>query len=394
MPSYRQLIPFFDTTTLNWAVEARLLRWLTFLWLGVGLVLMFSASYPVALEERGDGFYYIGRQLLWMVIGMVGFNIMVHTPMGTIIRASHGICFLLMLMLLATLLPGVGITAQGSARWLALGSFPLQPSELLKPFLVIQGACVFARWSELSVLTRLNWCGIFCLVLGVILLQPNLSTTAVCGITIWLMAMAAGLPLKHLLITAGTGIGLGILSISLRSYQQDRLCFLNPWSDPVNRCYQLVQSLIAVGSGQLFGKGFGLSQQKLFYLPIADTDFIFAVFAEEFGFFGCLLLLTMLLFYSTLALRVAIQAQRPVYRLIAIGSIILLIGQSLTHIGVVIGVLPTTGLPFPLISYGGSSLIANLTTAGLLIRVARENREAVVIPFTSGGRSPTVSSLD
>jgi cell division protein FtsW len=157
------------------------------------------------------------------------------------------------------------------------------------------------------------------------------------------------------------------------------MSFLNPWADPTGDGYQLVQSLLAVGSGGPLGTGFGLSQQKLFYLPIQDTDFIFAVFAEEFGFLGSVLLLLLLVAYATLAVRVAMKAQKLVYRLVAIGVMVLLVGQSMLHIGVSTGVLPTTGLPFPLMSYGGSSMIASLAAAGLLIRVARESSEATVV---------------
>jgi cell division protein FtsW len=157
---------------------------------------------------------------------------------------------------------------------------------------------------------------------------------------------------------------------------------LNPWADPAQDGYQLIQSLLAVGSGGVWGTGFGLSQQKLFYLPIQYTDFIFAVFAEEFGFIGSLLLLLLLGIYGTLGLYVALKARKIVHQLVAIGAVILMVGQSLLNIGVATGALPTTGLPFPLFSYGGSSMIASLLAAGLLIRVARESSEAEVVSLS------------
>ncbi len=182
--------------------------------------------------------------------------------------------------------------------------------------------------------------------------------------------------------TAIGGMLLAFASISVRAYQKRRiLSFLNPWDDPTGNGYQLVQSLLAVGSGGIWGTGFGLSQQKLFFLPIQYTDFIFAVFAEEFGFIGCLLLLLLLLVYATLALLVAFNARNAVYRLVAIGAMILMVGQSLLNMGVATGALPTTGLPLPLISYGGNSMIASLFVAGLLIRVARESNGAQVVPL-------------
>jgi cell division protein FtsW len=198
--------------------------------------------------------------------------------------------------------------------------------------------------------------------------------------TLWLVALAAGLPFTYLGGTALSGFLLALISISIKEYQRRRvMSFLNPWADPMRDGYQLVQSLLAVGSGGTWGSGFGLSQQKLFYLPIQYTDFIFAVFAEEFGFAGSVLLLLMIMAYATLALLVAMKARTTVHRLVAIGTMILIVGQSLLNIGVATGVLPTTGLPFPFFSYGGSSMIASLLSAGLLIRVARESSTAEVV---------------
>jgi cell division protein FtsW len=376
----RLFIPFFDTTAQDWAIEARWLRWLTFLWLMVGLAVMFSASYPVADSELKDGLYYFRLQLVWIVIGMVGFNLLVHSPLRYVVGIAHIFLLVFLGCILVTLLPGVGTTVNGATRWLFVGPFPIQPSELLKPFLVLQSARIFGQWFRLSWATRLVWLGIFGLVVLGILLQPNLSTAALCGILLWLVALAAGLPYSQLGGTALAGFGLAVLSVSIRDYQRRRIMsFLNPWSDPTGDGYQLIQSLLAVGSGGPGGVGYGMSQQKLFYLPIQDTDFIFAVFAEEFGLIGSLLLLFLLIVYATLALRVAMKARNPVYRLVAIGMMVLLVGQSLLNIGVATGMLPTTGLPLPFISYGGSSMIASLASAALLIRVARESSGATVV---------------
>jgi cell division protein FtsW len=225
--------------------------------------------------------------------------------------------------------------------------------------------------------------GIFALVLAGILLQPNLSTTALCGMTLWLIALAGGLPFKYLGGTAIAGVLTACVSISIKDYQRQRIIsFLNPWDDPLGNGYQLVQSLLAVGSGGTFGVGYGLSQQKLFYLPIQYTDFIFSVFAEEFGFVGGIVLLLLLVAYATLALMVAIKCRHRVHRLIAIGVMVVMVGQSLLNIGVATGALPTTGLPLPLFSYGGSSILAGLLLAGLLIRIARESNEAEIIPLS------------
>jgi cell division protein FtsW len=387
----RNLIPFFDSSTQDWALEARLLRWITFMWLAIGLAVMFSASYAVADARFGDGLRYFKIQLVWITIGMVGFNFIVHSPLKRVLGLANWMVLGLLGLLLLTLIPGLGISTNGATRWLAIGSVGIQPSELMKPFLVLQSASIFGQWNNLSWRVRITWLVIFCLVLVGILLQPNLSTTALCGMMIWLIALAAGLPYSYLFGAAGTGVAAAIVSVSIKTYQRRRLIsFLDPWKDADGDGYQLIQSLLAIGSGGLTGTGFGLSQQKLFYLPIQDTDFIFAVFAEEFGFFGCMLLFLMLVTYATIALRVAIKATQPVHRLVAIGVMVLMMGQALLNIGVATGALPTTGLPFPLISYGGSSMIASLLTAGLLVRAAREIGTAEVLPMRrqrSGRRS-------
>jgi cell division protein FtsW len=245
---------------------------------------------------------------------------------------------------------------------------------------VLQSARLFGLWNSLTWRVRFLWLGIFIAMLLGILKQPNLSTAALCGMSIWLIAMAAEIPLLYLMGAALSGIMAGLYSISKQAYQYRRVtAFLHPWKDPLHDSYQLVQSLLAVGSGGIWGTGFGLSQQKLFYLPIQYTDFIFAVFAEEFGFIGCMLLLLLLMVYATLALIIAMKTQDPVNRLVAVGAMTFMVGQSLLNIGVATGALPTTGLPFPLISYGSNSMIASLFIAGLLIRVARESSEAEVV---------------
>ncbi len=378
--NWRYLIPFFDPTVERWSMEARLLRWLTFLWLSVGLVAVFSASYPIANIEHGDGLYYFKRQVIWMFVGMVAFNAIVRTPVDSLLKTARIGLFTVLGLLFLTLIPGFGTTINGATRWIAIGPALLQPSELMKPFLVLQSSRFFTQWNRLSWKIRLIWLGIFSMVLLAILIQPNLSTTALCGMTIWMIALAAGLPLTYLGGTAFGGLLLATLSVTFKEYQRRRiLSFMNPWADPLNDGYQLIQSLLAVGSGGFWGSGLGLSQQKLFYLPIQYSDFIFSVYAEEFGFIGGILLILLLAVYGTIALRVALNAHRIEHQLVAIGVMVVMVGQSIINIGVATGVLPTTGLPLPLFSYGGSSMIASLVLAALLIRVARESHQAEVV---------------
>lgn len=383
----RLLIPFFDTDARTWAPEARWLRWITFVWLLIGLAVMYSASFAIADAEQSDGLYYFKRQIIGILIGMLVFNVLVHAPLRFILGIADWLLLLILGIIFVTLIPGLGTPINGATRWLVIGPFLIQPSELIKPFLVLQAARIFGQWERLNWLLRLIWLGIFCVVLACILLQPNLSTTALCGMMLWLIALGAGIPFQYLGGTAFAGFGLAVLSVSIREYQRRRIMsFLNPWTDARGDGYQLIQSILAVGSGGFWGTGFGLSQQKLFYLPIQYTDFIFAVFAEEFGFAGCLLLMSMLVVYATIGLRVAVKAQNQVHRLVAIGITVLMVGQSLLNIGVATGMLPTTGLPFPLFSYGGSSMISSLLAAALLIRVARESSEANVVSLSDRGR--------
>ena len=368
----RYIIPFYEPDLDEWSLEARLLRWLTFLWILIGLVTLFSASYAVGLDMSDDGWYYFKRQLVWVVIGLILFKIVIQSSTQRLLQSAPWLYLAVLILVVLTLTP-LGVEINGAQRWLRLGPIQIQPSELLKPFLVLQGANIFAGWQKKSWAARGTWLIIFAITLACILKQPNLSTTSLCGMTLWFMALVGGIPYFQLLFTAGLGMATAVGSISLNPYQLKRVTsFRNPWADARGDGYQLIQSLLAIGTGGKMGTGFGMSQQKLFYLPFQYTDFIFAVYAEEFGFIGTCLLLSLLAVYSTIGLVVAVKCFNPIKRLIAMGATIILIGQSLLNIGVNTGSLPTTGLPFPFLSYGGSSFMSSFVLAGLLIRVAIE----------------------
>lgn len=376
----RYLIPFAAPQVKHWAWEARLLNWLTCVWLIIGLVTLVSASYPESIANTNDGLYIFKRQLIGVAIGIIGFNLVAERPLNKTIKIAPIMVLILLLLIFATLIPGLGKTTMGASRWIAIGPFSLQPSELIKPFLVLHSAYLFSRWHRLPNKVRWVWLSVFALVLAGILKQPNLSTTGLCGMGLWLIALAAELPWGQLLAVAGGGFSVASISIALNSYQYDRITsFIDPWQDYHNTGYQLIQSLLAIASGSLNGAGFGLSQQKLSYLPISSTDFIFAVYAEEFGFIGCVMLSILIIGYGTLALRVAIKCSHTLPRLVAVGSMVFIVGQSLINIGVATGSLPTTGLPLPFFSYGINSIIASLLLAGLLVRVARESNTTRII---------------
>ena len=355
-----------------WPAETRLLVGLTALWSLVGLLVLTSASWWVADREMGDAAYYLKRQLVWLLASWALFWLAIRTSLR---RWLHfGALGLLVGVVLVAATLVIGSTVNGASRWLVLGPVQIQPTELVKPFVVLQGAVLFSHWRRIGLDQKLLWLAIFAGLILLILKQPNLSTAALTGLLLWLMALAAGLPLPLLLGAAGAGGLLGTASIAINTYQRLRVTsFLDPWKDAQGNGYQLVQSLLAIGSGGPFGQGFGLSTQKLQYLPIQATDFIFAVYAEEFGFVGCLMFLLFLAAFAFVGLRVALACRSNQHRLVAIGCTALLVGQSILNIAVASGAIPTTGLPLPMVSYGGNSLLMSLFVAGLLIRCGLES---------------------
>ncbi|QUS61345.1 FtsW/RodA/SpoVE family cell cycle protein [Synechocystis sp. PCC 7338] len=377
----RIIFPFYDPEVLRWSGEARLMRTLFFAWMAIGVVVLFSASYAESLDTSGTGLSIILKQIAYLWLGLNIFNFLVRLPLQVCLKLVPWFLIVVLLLIFLTK-SGLGVEVNGARRWISLGPILIQPSEFMKPCLVLQSANLFGNWHRFPWRSRLIWLGIFCLTLAGILLQPNLSTTALCGMGLWLIALASGLPWGYLISTALLGITTAVTSISIRDYQRARVTsFLNPFADPRGDGYQLVQSLYAIASGGILGRGFGMSQQKLFYLPIQTTDFIFAVFAEEFGLVGCIAFLLFLGLFATMGLRVAMRCRHRVKRLIGLGVVIFLVGQSLLNIGVASGALPTTGLPLPFFSYGGSSCLSSLVMAALLVRVARESNEAEVIPL-------------
>ena len=355
-----------------WPAEARLLLTLTAIWSLAGLLVLASASWWVAAREQGEGAYYVKRQLVWMAASWSLMSFTASINLRRWLKLAGPALWIGCLLIAATLV--MGTTVNGASRWLVIGPIQIQPSELVKPFVVLQAANLFAHWKRTGLDQKLLWLSSFGVLVLLILKQPNLSTAALTGLLIWLMAFSAGLPLFQLFGTAIGGALLGTASILINEYQRLRvISFLNPWKDPQGDGYQLIQSLLAIGSGGVFGQGFGLSTQKLQYLPIQSTDFIFAVYAEEFGLVGSLLLLLFLMLIGYLGLRVALRCRNNQARLVAIGCSALLVGQSVMNVAVASGAMPTTGLPLPLVSYGGNSLLSSLMIVGLLIRCSLES---------------------
>ncbi len=369
VPKWQRLLPLPWTL---WPSESRLLLTLTAFWCLSGLLILGSASWWVASRELGDGAYYIKRQLIWMTSSWSFLALAVSTNLRSWLRLAGPGLWLGVGLTALTLI--IGSPVNGATRWLIIGPLQIQPSELIKPFVILQSANLFSQWKRIRTDQRFLWIGCFLGLLALTLKQPNLSTAALTGILIWLIAMASGIKWATLFTTAFSGGLLGTISILTNEYQRLRvISFLDPWKDPQGSGYQLVQSLLAIGSGGWLGEGFGLSTQKLSYLPIQNTDFIYAVFAEEFGFVGSVMLILFLLLFAFLGLRVAIRCRCNQSKIVAIGCTTLLIGQSIMNIAVASGFMPTTGLPLPMVSYGGNSLLSSLTIAGLLIRCSIES---------------------
>ena len=369
---------FLPLTWKLWPYEGQFLIILLGIWCVVGLFILGSASWWVANKEMGDWAHYLKRQLIWFIPSSTIFYLVLKTNIRDLLKISKLILYFLILLVMATIF--FGSTVNGSSRWLILGPLQIQPSELIKPFSILEAANLFAHWNLINKDKKLFTLCTFGLLIFLIMLQPNLSTAGLTGILFWTMGLCGGVRLKSLISLAFWGLISGYISILNNEYQRLRvISFINPWKDPEGNGYQLIQSLLAIGSGGLFGQGFGLSIQKLQYLPIQSTDFIFAIFAEEFGFIGSTLMLGFLALFSYVSLRIAIKCRNNYTKLVAMGCAILLIGQSIMHIAVATGSMPTTGLPLPFVSYGGNSLISSMFIAAMLLRCSLESTGLVGI---------------
>jgi len=357
-------------------------RWLllaAFTLLGWGLVMLTSASI-VQGERLGNEYHYLMRQGFAVLLGLfVGGAIVTRIPLEFYVRVRAWMLLLALVMLMAVLIPGVGRTVNGATRWIPLGIVNLQVAEVARLLIIMWMAGYLATRLEL-VQTRMRGMLAPLLVLGVamllVLVQPDFGTAAIMGMTIFLMAWLAGAHLWTMLILTAVGLFVGYEVMAMESYRNTRLTsFVDPWADQFGDGYQLSNSLIAIGSGGFFGRGLGESIQKLFYLPEAHTDFIFAVLAEEFGLMGVLAVIGLygMLIWRGFAIAQMAWDKGQVFGASLAWGITSWIGiQAYVNMGVNMGLLPTKGLTLPLMSYGGSSMIVSLIAIGLLLRVYHE----------------------
>lgn len=355
----------------------------------LGLLMVASASLPLADRQVGDEFFYLKRQLLFFAVGLGVAATVLRIRLESWERASTLLLVFAYMLLVVVLIPGVGREVNGAVRWIPLGFFNLQVSELAKLLIILYIAAYLVRRADL-VRDRMSGFLVPMAVMAVasllLLMEPDFGTAAVMTATGMGLLFLAGASVWRFALFGGLAIGAGALLVVTSPYRWVRLTtFMDPWQDPFASGFQLTQSLIAIGRGEWFGVGLGASVQKLFYLPEAHTDFLFAVFAEELGLVGVAGLIGL---YGYVVWRAFVIGTRSLKNGLLFGGYLaygigLWFGmQAFVNIGVNMGMLPTKGLTLPLMSYGGSSLITTMLAMALLLRAGFELR------LTAGGAQP------
>lgn len=349
----------------------------TLILLVTGLVMVLNASSVQAYSAYGDSYFYIKRQIFWMIPGLAGLVFFARTDYHKVVKFSSAILVFVVFALALSHLPGIGQSAKGASRAIGFGSYTFQPSELAKLAVILYLAGVLAaKRRQLHELKALASPGLIILVvMGLVLLQPDLGTTVVIALTALTMLFLGGLRVQHVLgLTFAFGTG-GFAFAMAAPYRRNRiLAFLNPSANPQGIGYQIRQSLIGIGSGGLTGVGLGMSRQKFFFLPESHTDFIFAIIGEELGILGCLMVVGAFCALVGSGLNIAFNTKDYLGKVLGAGITASIAGQALINFGAVTDILPVTGVPLPLVSYGGSSLIVTLSLLGILINIALASR--------------------
>lgn len=342
--------------------------------LAIGIVMVTSASYIIASGKFGDGFYYTKKQGLAIGIGLLAMYVFSLINPGFWKKAAFPLMGLGIALLILVFIPGIGVEMGGSHRWIRMPlGFFLQPSELVKYALIIFFARSLAKKGDsirdfaVGFLPHILIMGV---VVFFVLLQPDFGTAMIVTAVGSLMLFVAGVRLQHLLGTAILCLPFLFHVAISAQYRISRLkTFLDPWGDPLNAGFQIIQSLVAFGCGGIWGVGIGKGLQKLFYLPQPHTDFIFSVVGEELGLFGVILLIVLFYLLICRGLVAAIRTGDKFHRYLAFGITSLIGLQAMTNMAVSMGLLPTKGLPLPLVSLGGTSLVMNLAGLGILMAI-------------------------
>lgn len=349
--------------------------------LAFGLTMVYSASAYVAADRTGNSGYYLLHDFVNIVLSLITFYMVTFIPISFWRQFSPYLLMAGLGALVMVLIPHVGVRVNGSARWLSLGVVNLQPSEFLKLFLVLYLAGYLVRRKDrLSEFTHgILTVAMLLMVTGVLLLlEPDMGSEVILWAVAFGMLFLGGVRLSHFLAVVIAGLGAGVVMILTSHYREQRIIgFLHPFAQAKGDGYQLVQSLMAFGRGGWLGRGLGLSLQKLYYLPAAHTDFLFAIIAEELGLVGVFAVIALFVVIVVRAFRIAEAAMRfgDMYAGYVAQGIAILIGlEAIINMGVDMGVLPTKGLALPLLSYGGSSTLMSCMAMGLLLRIDAETR--------------------
>lgn len=344
----------------------------------IGLVFIYSASSVFALEKFGSSHYFLRKQAISLLPALIGFIAFALVPVSSLKRYSPVLFLGILILTVLTVVPFLGLKVHGSYRWIHFAGMSFQPSEFLKFFLIIYIGFFLERKRE-YVKSLMHSYIPFLIILGitflVLLKQPDFGSVITILVTAFTILFVAEFKTVYLLITLASVIPIGIVLICSKVYRLNRiLIFLNPWSDPQGRGFQIIQSLIAIGSGSLWGLGISNSKQKFFYLPMQHTDFIFPIIAEETGFVGSCIILALYIFFCFFGIKVVMQLQDMFDFFTTLGFIVLISLQAVMNLMVTTGLLPTKGLGLPFISYGGTALISLWCMMGLIVNFTRKQR--------------------
>jgi cell division protein FtsW len=344
----------------------------------IGLIFIYSASSIYAQERFHSQYYFIKKQLYGLVIGFFFLSIIQLIPISWIKKGSSLFFLLTLILTAATLFPSLSRCIHGSTRWLNMGFFSFQPSELLKCAFLLYASFFLSKRNKKAPSWMHTYMPFFAVIgiMGLILLsQPDFGLTITLIVTALLLLCVGQFHQRYIIRTIFILLPLIVTLVTLRPYRIKRiLTFLNPWNDPQGAGFQIIQSLIAIGSGGFWGTGISHSKQKFFYLPMQHTDFIFSIIAEETGFIGSLFLINLFVFFAYFGMKLAQQMNDLFCLFFTAGFVIITTLQAIINLGVTVGLVPTKGIGLPFVSYGNSSLICNMIMLGLIINMTNSTK--------------------
>jgi cell division protein FtsW len=349
---------------------------------GIGIIMVYSASSSISLQNHDSLFFYMKKQALFFGISLCVMFVAASFPYQLYKSIAYVILFIALALLVAVLIPALNIKAGGAHRWLNLGGFTFQPAEFAKLALILFMSYSLSKKQTLIKTYAVGFFPhvvIFFIFAGLIIIQPDFGTVVVLGMITWGMMFISGVKLWHLLTPAPLLVPLIYFFIVKVPYRLERIMsFSNPWDDPYNTGYQITHSLKAFGSGGILGKGIGLGMQKMHYLPEPHTDFIFSIIGEELGLLGVITVLSLYLILIVKGMNIA-RSSKTLFGMLTAAGLTLYIGiQVIINTGVALGLLPTKGLTLPFISYGGTSLIVNMAAMGILMNIGASEDEHTV----------------